>query len=136
MTYKVFNPQNITVFCGAFVFSPYKSRTFKDSSLSAEQINLFTLANRDQILMVQYINDAPTFVNSVFGRIGNAIAQTGDYSWAQITGKPTTLEGYGITDGVTPEEVTQLAISLSEMAVQNSPTVMEPIGVGCLIGQW
>lgn len=37
-------------------------------------------------------------VTSVFGRTGAVTAQTGDYSFAQIGSKPTTLAGYGITD--------------------------------------
>jgi hypothetical protein len=39
---------------------------------------------------------------SVFGRTDPSItAQTGDYTFAQIGSKPTTISGYGITDGVT-----------------------------------
>lgn len=37
-------------------------------------------------------------VTSVFGRVGAVVAQTGDYTFAQIGSKPTTLGGYGITD--------------------------------------
>lgn len=37
-------------------------------------------------------------VATVFGRSGDVVAQTGDYSFAQIGSKPTTLSGYGITD--------------------------------------
>lgn len=40
-------------------------------------------------------------VTSVFGRLGNVVANTGDYTFAQIGSKPTTLSGYGITDAVT-----------------------------------
>ena len=36
-------------------------------------------------------------VTSVFGRTGAVIAQSGDYTFSQITGLPTTLAGYGIT---------------------------------------
>lgn len=39
-------------------------------------------------------------VTSVFGRTGTVIAQTGDYTFAQIGSKPTTVSGYGITDAV------------------------------------
>lgn len=39
-------------------------------------------------------------VSSVFGRTGAVAAQSGDYTFAQIGSKPTTLSGYGITDGV------------------------------------
>lgn len=38
-------------------------------------------------------------VSSVFGRTGAVTAQSGDYTFAQIGSKPTTLSGYGITDG-------------------------------------
>jgi len=40
-------------------------------------------------------------VTSVFGRTGAVVAVSGDYTFAQIGGKPTTLSGYGITDAVT-----------------------------------
>lgn len=40
-------------------------------------------------------------VTSVFGRTGSVVAATGDYTFAQIGSTPTTLAGYGITNGVT-----------------------------------
>lgn len=40
----------------------------------------------------------PSGVASVFGRTGAVVAQSGDYTFAQIGSKPTTLSGYGITD--------------------------------------
>lgn len=39
-------------------------------------------------------------VSSVFTRTGAVTAQTGDYTFAQIGSKPTTVSGYGITDAV------------------------------------
>src|SRR4030095_6115133 len=39
-------------------------------------------------------------VTSVFGGTGAVTAQSGDYTFAQIGSKPTTLSGYGITDPV------------------------------------
>ncbi|OYV27700.1 MAG: hypothetical protein B7W98_01245, partial [Parcubacteria group bacterium 20-58-5] len=39
-------------------------------------------------------------VSSVFGRTGAVTAVSGDYTFAQIGSKPTTLAGYGITDPV------------------------------------
>lgn len=39
-------------------------------------------------------------VTSVFGRTGIVIAQSNDYTFAQIGSKPTTLAGYGITDPI------------------------------------
>lgn len=40
----------------------------------------------------------PGDVTSVFGRVGAVIAVNGDYTFAQIGAKPTTLAGYGITN--------------------------------------
>ena len=40
-------------------------------------------------------------VTSVFGRTGAVVAQSGDYTFSQIGSTPTTLAGYGITNGVT-----------------------------------
>jgi len=37
-------------------------------------------------------------VTSVFGRTGVVTAQSGDYTFAQLSSTPTTLAGYGITD--------------------------------------
>ena len=39
-------------------------------------------------------------VLTIFGRNGNVTAQYGDYSFSQLSGIPTTLSGYGITDAV------------------------------------
>lgn len=39
-------------------------------------------------------------VSSVFGRTGNVSAQSGDYSFSQISTLPTTIAGYGITDPI------------------------------------
>jgi hypothetical protein len=39
-----------------------------------------------------------TGVSSVYGRVGAVVAASGDYTFAQISGKPTTVSGYGITD--------------------------------------
>jgi hypothetical protein len=58
-------------------------------------------------------------VNSVFGRLGAVVAAAGDYTFAQIGSKPTTLAGYGITDPVVltsgsyadPAWITSLAYS-------------------------
>lgn len=40
----------------------------------------------------------PGGVTSVFGRTGDVTAQSGDYTFAQISSTPTTLSGYGILD--------------------------------------
>ena len=50
------------------------------------------------------ITNTPAFGNvlSVFGRAGNVVAAQDDYSFAQLSGKPTTRAGYGITDAEAP----------------------------------
>jgi hypothetical protein len=40
-------------------------------------------------------------VSTAFGRSGTVTAQANDYTFAQLASKPTTLVGYGITDGLT-----------------------------------
>lgn len=52
-------------------------------------------------------------VSSVFGRIGDVTAQMGDYQFNQISNKPTTILGYGITDAYTKTEVDALLAALS-----------------------
>lgn len=41
---------------------------------------------------------AGTYVNTFNGRSGAVTPATNDYSFSQLSGKPTTLSGYGITD--------------------------------------
>jgi hypothetical protein len=43
-------------------------------------------------------------VTSVFGRTGVIVAAPGDYTFAQIGSKPTTLAGYGITDAASSSQ--------------------------------
>jgi hypothetical protein len=43
-------------------------------------------------------------VTSVFGRLGAVVAVAGDYAFNQLSGTPTTLAGYGITDAVPTSE--------------------------------
>jgi hypothetical protein len=45
-----------------------------------------------------YVTAASSPVTSVFGRTGAVVAASGDYTFAQINSKPTTIGGYGITD--------------------------------------
>lgn len=52
-------------------------------------------------------------VSSVFGRIGDVVAQMGDYQFNQIGAKPTTIGGYGITDAYTKTEIDALLAALS-----------------------
>jgi len=54
-----------------------------------------TLANWQELL------SPSSAVTSVFGRVGAVTAASGDYTFAQIASKPTTLAGYGITDAAT-----------------------------------
>ncbi len=57
----------------------------------------------DQVTQVDFGNGtggggSTNLVTSVFTRVGDVVAQSNDYSFAQIGAKPTTLSGYGITD--------------------------------------
>lgn len=47
-----------------------------------------------------YASSGGGSVTSVFGRTGVVVAASGDYTFSQIGSTPTTLSGYGITDGV------------------------------------
>lgn len=63
-------------------------------------------------------------VTSVFGRAGVVVANTGDYTFAQITGTPTTLLGYGITDAVdqtSPQTLTNKSFDFSLNTATNIP---------------
>jgi len=92
-------------------------------------------------------------VNSVFGRVGNIAAAEADYqsfyprlsqvyanpswiselAWSKITGTPTTLAGYGITDPIVitsgsysnPSWITALAWS----KITNTPTTLSGYGI-------
>src|SRR6202035_5122754 len=48
-------------------------------------------------------------VTSVFTRTGDVKAQYGDYAFSLISATPTTLAGYGITDGALDSTVVHLA---------------------------
>ena len=52
-------------------------------------------------------------VASVFGRTGVVVAQSGDYTFAQLASKPTTLTGYGITDAVPSSRAINCGAGLS-----------------------
>jgi hypothetical protein len=61
-------------------------------------------------------------VSSVFGRSGVVSAQSGDYTFAQISSTPTTVAGYGITDAVSltgSETLTNKTLT--------SPTLTTPV---------
>lgn len=55
----------------------------------------YTVGDDFKITGTEIAATAP--VQSVFGRTGAVVAATNDYSFAQLSGKPTTLTGYGIT---------------------------------------
>jgi hypothetical protein len=60
-------------------------------------------------------------VSSVFGRTGAVVAQAGDYTFAQIGSKPTTLAGYGITDAI-QNGTTQQALANFNIAGSGTAT--------------
>lgn len=63
-------------------------------------------------------------VVSVFGRGGAVVAVSGDYTFAQIGSKPTTVSGYGITD----------AVSLTGAQTLSSKTLASPVLSGTVTG--
>jgi hypothetical protein len=67
-------------------------RTDLSKSLILTAAPASTLANWQELLT------PASPVTSVFGRTGSVTAASGDYTFAQIGSKPTTLAGYGITD--------------------------------------
>ena len=51
---------------------------------------------------IALLSDIPSIpVTSVFGRTGDVVALSNDYTFAQIGSKPNTVAGYGISDAVT-----------------------------------
>lgn len=64
------------------------------------------------------IDGATNEVVTVFGRYGAVTAQSGDYTFAQITAKPTTLAGYGILD----------AVNISELGVADGVATLDGTG--------
>lgn len=62
---------------------------------------LVNWANGFGIYDARYSTGGGGAVSSVFGRSGAVSANTGDYTFAQISTTPTTLFGYGITDAYT-----------------------------------
>ena len=73
----------------------------------------------------------PGDVTSVFGRVGAVVAQTGDYSFAQLSGKPSTLAGYGITDAVATTD-TRLTNDRTANAIRTGS--LNGIGTGVAAG--
>jgi hypothetical protein len=72
-------------------------------------------------------------VASVFGRTGIIVATQDDYSFTQLSGKPTTLAGYGITDPIVltsgsysnPAWITSLAWT----KIASKPTTLAGYGI-------
>src|SRR5260364_153138 len=69
----------------------------RQSSLMAAALARFIVARSGQPL----IDDGTT--QAIVNHLHAAIAEV-DLAWSKITGKPTTLTGYGITDAVNVEE--------------------------------
>lgn len=71
-----------------------------DIAIRTDLNKTYILAGSDPSILAnwQEIVSPTAAVTSVFGRTGAISAQSGDYSFAQIGSKPTTLSGYGITD--------------------------------------
>jgi hypothetical protein len=71
------------------------------------------------------LNSAPTFTGNVtapsfIGSLsGNATTAT-NVTWSGITGKPTTVAGYGITDALTPSNYNSYAPSLTGVGASGS----------------
>lgn len=69
-------------------------------------------------------------VSSVFGRTGVVVATSGDYTFSQIGSTPTTISGYGITDGVTLTGTQTLTNKTLTSPVISSPTGLVKADVG------
>ena len=61
-------------------------------------------------------------VSSVFTRTGAVTAQANDYTFAQIGSLPTTLSGFGITDGLTSATAAATYAPLASPALTGTPT--------------
>jgi len=70
-------------------------------------------------------------VSSVFTRTGDVVAQTGDYTFAQIASTPTTVSGYGITDATTLTGIQTLTNKTLTSPILTTPTLGTP-GSGTL----
>jgi hypothetical protein len=72
-------------------------------------------------------------VSSVFGRTGAVVQKQDDYSFASLSGKPTTLAGYGITDAYTKSEVTAAFAQISHThtfaSITSKPTTLAGYGI-------
>lgn len=69
-------------------------------------------------------------VSSVFGRTGVVVATSGDYTFSQIGSTPTTISGYGITDGVTLTGTQTLTNKTLTTPAISSPTGLVKADVG------
>jgi len=78
---------------------------------TATSVPVFTVDSKGRITGVTNtpISFPPSGVTSVFARTGAVIAQTGDYTFAQIGSTPTTVSGYGITDAVVINSASSIA---------------------------
>ncbi len=92
-----------------------------DNRLTAIE-NFAPEGSQGQVLTSNGPNIAPSYqtfaggggaVTSVFGRTGAVVAAMGDYGFNQISGKPTTLAGYGIIDAYTITEIDNIIAALT-----------------------
>lgn len=76
---------------------------------------------------------ATAAVASVFGRTGAVVATSGDYTFAQIGSKPTTLSGYGITDAYplsgNPSGFLTSSSTLPFSSITSTPTTLSGYGI-------
>jgi hypothetical protein len=72
-------------------------------------------------------------VTSVFTRTGAIVATAGDYTFAQIGSKPTTIAGYGITDAFTQATADSLYATLAHThsfaSLTTKPTTLTGYGI-------
>lgn len=73
-----------------------------------------------------------TSVTSVFGRTGDVLANSGDYTFAQLAGLPSTLAGYGISDGVSISGSYSNPVWITFLAwgkITGTPTTLSGYGI-------
>ena len=78
-------------------------------------------------------------VTSVFGRTGDVVATSGDYSFSQLSSIPTTVSGYGITDAVTltgTQTLTNKTLTAPVIStITNTGTLTLPTSTDTLVGR-
>lgn len=85
------------------------SHHYVDSSRTWDFAKADSNTNGNAITLTYFNTHTPLVpVTSVFGRTGDVIALPGDYAFSDLSGTPTTVSGYGITDAVTTSDVIQI----------------------------